>query len=158
MVLIGASLFGIFPMVYAIFLPPLYIPVVLLSFGLIFWGVASSAIAPRAYAGCRTGGSPPLSDCRLRAGPAIGTIVQELRVVDGPVRGQLLRLAHAVFGPVRRWPGAGLRPTRGTWLVLKTGGAMQDWAYRLVRWLLAGVLRFLGRGVRVRPRHAPRGH
>ena len=69
LVLIGASLFGIFPMVYAIFLPPLYIPVVLLSFGLIFWGVASSAIAPRAYAGCRTGGSPPLSDCRLRAGP-----------------------------------------------------------------------------------------
>jgi len=40
LVLIGASLFGAFPMVYAIFLPALYLPVALLLFGLIFRGVA----------------------------------------------------------------------------------------------------------------------
>ena len=37
---IGASLFGAFPVAYAVFLPAFYIPVLLLLFGLIFRGVA----------------------------------------------------------------------------------------------------------------------
>jgi cytochrome d ubiquinol oxidase subunit II len=40
LVVIGASLFAAFPVVYAIFLPAFYIPVLLLLFGLIFRGVA----------------------------------------------------------------------------------------------------------------------
>ena len=40
LVVIGASLFGAFPLVYAVFLPAFYIPVLLLLFGLIFRGVA----------------------------------------------------------------------------------------------------------------------
>ena len=40
LVIIGASLFGAFPMVYAIFLPAFYLPVALLLLGLIFRGVA----------------------------------------------------------------------------------------------------------------------
>src|SRR5450631_3146658 len=40
LVVIGASLFAAFPMVYAVFLGAFYIPVLLLLFGLIFRGVA----------------------------------------------------------------------------------------------------------------------
>jgi cytochrome bd ubiquinol oxidase subunit II len=40
LVVIGASLFAAFPVVYAVFLPAFYIPVLLLLFGLIFLGVA----------------------------------------------------------------------------------------------------------------------
>src|SRR5271154_2159344 len=40
LVIIGASLFAAFPVVYAVFLPAFYIPVLLLLFGLIFRGGA----------------------------------------------------------------------------------------------------------------------
>ena len=40
LVVIGASLFAAFPMVYAVFLGAFYIPVLLLLFGLIFRGIA----------------------------------------------------------------------------------------------------------------------
>lgn len=40
LVVIGASLFAAFPVVYAVFLPAFYIPVLLLLLGLIFRGVA----------------------------------------------------------------------------------------------------------------------
>src|SRR5271167_399220 len=40
LVVVGASLFAAFPVVYAVFLPAFYIPVLLLLFGLIFRGVA----------------------------------------------------------------------------------------------------------------------
>ena len=40
LVVIGASLFAAFPVVYAVFLAAFYIPVVLLVLGLIFRGIA----------------------------------------------------------------------------------------------------------------------
>src|ERR1700758_5293896 len=40
LVVIGASLFAAFPLVYSVFLPAFYIPVLLMLFGLIFRGVA----------------------------------------------------------------------------------------------------------------------
>src|SRR3954449_12867680 len=40
LVIVGASLFAAFPVVYAVFLPAFYLPVLLLLFGLIFRGVA----------------------------------------------------------------------------------------------------------------------
>ncbi len=40
LIVIGASLFAAFPIVYAVFLSAFYIPVLLLLFGLIFRGVA----------------------------------------------------------------------------------------------------------------------
>jgi cytochrome d ubiquinol oxidase subunit II len=40
LVIVGASLFAAFPVVYAVFLAAFYIPVLLLLFGLIFRGVA----------------------------------------------------------------------------------------------------------------------
>src|SRR5271170_7832400 len=40
LVIIGASLFGAFPVVYAVFLSAFYVPILLLLVGLIFRGIA----------------------------------------------------------------------------------------------------------------------
>ena len=45
LILIGASLFGAFPAIYAIFLAAFYLPVLLLLFGLIFRGIAFERLA-----------------------------------------------------------------------------------------------------------------
>ena len=145
LVLIGASLFGAFPMVYAIFLPALYLPVALLLFGLIFRGVAFEF----RY---RARGMRWLWDLgfflgslivAFVQGAAIGTMVQELPVVDG-------RFAGGSFGwlsPFSVLCGVGLvigyALLGASWLVLKTEGALRDWAYGWIRLLLIGVLAFL---------------
>jgi cytochrome bd ubiquinol oxidase subunit II len=145
LVLIGASLFGAFPMVYAIFLPAFYLPVALLLLGLIFRGVAFEF----RY---RTERMRWLWDwgfflgsliAAFVQGAAIGTMVQELPVTDGRFAGG----SFVWLTPFSVLCGVGLvlgyALLGATWLVLKTGGALHDWADRRVRWLLLGVLAFL---------------
>jgi cytochrome bd ubiquinol oxidase subunit II len=145
LILVGASLFGAFPMVYAIFLPAFYLPVALLLFALIFRGVAFEF----RY---RTEKMRWLWDWGLFLGSviaafvqgaAIGTMVQELPVVDG-------RYAGGSFEWVSGFSilcGVGLvigyALLGASWLVLKTSGALRDCAYDRVGWLLIGVLVFL---------------
>lgn len=145
LVLIGASLFAAFPMVYAIFLPAFYFPVALLLFGLIFRGVAFEF----RY---RTERMRWLWDwgfflgsltASFVQGAAIGTMVQELPVADGRFAGGSL----VWLTPFSVLCGAGLvlgyALLGATWLVLKTGGPLRDWASGRIRWLLTGVLAFL---------------
>jgi cytochrome d ubiquinol oxidase subunit II len=145
LVLIGASLFGAFPMVYAIFLPAFYLPVALLLFGLIFRGVAFEF----RY---RTERMRWLWDwgfflgsliAGFVQGAAIGTMVQELPVVEGRFAGG----SFVWLNPFSVLCGVGLvigyALLGASWLVLKTDGALRDWAYRRIRWLLIGVLAFL---------------
>jgi len=145
LVLIGASLFAAFPMVYAIFLPAFYLPVALLLFGLIFRGVAFEF----RY---RTERMRWLWDwgfflgsliAAFVQGAAIGTMVEELPVVDGRFAGG----SFVWLTPFSILCGVGLvlgySLLGATWLVLKTEGALHDWADRRVRWLLVGVLAFL---------------
>jgi cytochrome d ubiquinol oxidase subunit II len=144
-VLIGASLFGAFPMVYAIFLPAFYLPVALLLFGLIFRGVAFEF----RY---RTERMRWLWDwgfflgsliAGFVQGAAIGTMVQELPVVEGRFAGG----SFVWLNPFSVLCGVGLvigyALLGASWLVLKTDGALRDWAYRRIRWLLIGALAFL---------------
>jgi cytochrome bd ubiquinol oxidase subunit II len=145
LVLIGASLFAAFPMVYAIFLPAFYLPVAWLLFGLIFRGVAFEF----RY---RTERMRWLWDwgfflgsliAAFVQGAAIGTMVEELPVVDSRFAGG----SFIWLTPFSILCGVGLvlgyALLGATWLVLKTEGALHDWADRRVRWLLAGVLAFL---------------
>jgi cytochrome bd ubiquinol oxidase subunit II len=145
LVLIGASLFGAFPMIYAIFLPAFYLPVALLLFGLIFRGVAFEF----RY---RTERMRWLWDlgfflgsliAAFVQGAAIGTMVQELPVASGRFAGG----SFVWLTPFSVLCGVGLvigyALLGATWLVLKTGGALREWAYRRVPWLLGGVLAFL---------------
>ncbi len=145
LVLVGASLFGAFPMVYAIFLPAFYLPITLLLFALIFRGVAfefryrSERLRPLWDWGFALGSTV----VAFVQGAAIGTMVQELPVVNGRYAGGSfewitvfsiicgvgLVLAYALLG-------AG-------WLMLKTEGPVHERARRQMGWLLAGVLVFV---------------
>ena len=89
LILVGAGLFGAFPMVYAIFLPAFYLPVALLLIGLIFRGVAFEfryrTVGMRWVWDLGFGvGSTVVAFVQ---GAAIGTMVQELPVVDGAYAG-----------------------------------------------------------------------
>jgi cytochrome d ubiquinol oxidase subunit II len=145
LVLIGAGLFAAFPMVYAIFLPAFYLPVELLLFGLIFRGVAFEFRYRTERMRWLWDGGFFLGSLIVAfvQGAAIGTMVQELPVVDGRYAGG----SFVWLTPFSILCGIGLvlgyALLGASWLVLKTGGALRDWADRRIRWLLIGVLAFL---------------
>jgi cytochrome d ubiquinol oxidase subunit II len=132
LVLIGAGLFATFPMVYAIFLPAFYLPIALMLLGLIFCGVAfefrqrSQRMRPVWDWGFFLGSLT----AAFVQGAAIGTMVQELPVVDGRYAGG----AFEWVTPFSMLCGAGLvlgyALLGAAWLVLKTEGDLRDWAYR----------------------------
>jgi cytochrome bd ubiquinol oxidase subunit II len=142
LILIGAGLFATFPMVYAIFLPAFYLPVALMLLGLIFRGVAfefrqrSQQMRPVWDWGFFLGSLV----AAFVQGAAIGTMVQELPVVEGRYAGG----AFEWITPFSMLCGAGLilgyALLGAAWLVLKTEGDLRDWAYRRLDWLLAGVV------------------
>ena len=146
LILVGAGLFAAFPMVYSIFLSAFYLPVALMLMGLIFRGVAfefrhharrNSWIWDRGF----FLGSLVVSFVQ---GVAMGRMVQVLPVaggqyVGGPFdwltpfslfTGIALVLGYALLG-------AG-------WLIFRTQGPVQDWAYTRIKLLLPGVLAVLG--------------
>ena len=142
LVLIGASLFGAFPMVYAIFLSAFYLPIALMLLALIFRGVS---IEFRYHAKQMRRiwdlgfflGSFITSFVQ---GAAIGRMVQELPVASGQYAGS----AFEWLTPFSVLCGIGLAIgytlLGAAWLVLKTDGALRDWAYLRLGRLFAGVL------------------
>ncbi|MGD0819766.1 MAG: cytochrome d ubiquinol oxidase subunit II [Desulfomonilia bacterium] len=145
LVLIGASLFGAFPMVYAIFLPAFYLPIALMLLALIFRGVAiefryHAKQMRRLWDSGFFLGSLIASFVQ---GAAIGRMVQELPVAGGQYAGS----AFEWLTPFSVLCGIGLAIgytlLGAAWLVLKTDGALRDWAYRRLGRLLAGVLMIL---------------
>jgi cytochrome d ubiquinol oxidase subunit II len=145
LILVGASLFGAFPMIYAIFLPAFYLPVALLLFALIFRGVAFEF----RY---RTERMRWLWDwgfflgsviAAFVQGAAIGTMVQELPVVGGRYAGGSFEWVNGFSILCGVGLVIGYALLGASWLVLKTSGTLRDWAYARVGWLLAGVLVFL---------------
>jgi cytochrome bd ubiquinol oxidase subunit II len=129
-------------MVYAIFLPAFYLPIALMLLGLIFRGVAfefrqrSQRMRPVWDWGFFLGSMT----AAFVQGAAIGTMVQELPVVDGRYAGG----AFEWVTPFSMLCGAGLvlgyALLGAAWLVLKTEGDLRDWAYRRLDWLLAAVV------------------
>lgn len=145
LVVIGTSLFAAFPVVYAIFLSALYLPVILLLIALIFRGVAFEF----RY---KSEGMRWVWDwgfflgslvAAFVQGAAIGAMVDQLPVENNQFVGStffwLTPFAICCgFGLILGYCllGAG-------WLVLKTEGPLRAWAYRRVPWLLGAVLVFL---------------
>lgn len=145
LVIIGASLFGAFPAVYAVFLPAFYIPVLLLLFGLIFRGVA--------FEFRHSGRARGLWDWGFTLGSGVVAFVQ------GAATGAMIRGIHVVNGqyaggsfewlaPLPVLCGIGLvlgySLLGAGWLVLKTEGPLQDWAWRRISWLALAVILVLG--------------
>jgi len=146
LVVIGAGLFAAFPDVYAIFLGAFYFPVLLLLFGLIFRGVAfefrfRSARMRRVWDAGFFWGSTVVAFVQ---GAAIGAMMLGIPVADGQYAGGPFGWLH----PFAILTGIGLvlgyALLGAGWLVLKSEGALRDWARRRIPWLASGVLAVLG--------------
>jgi cytochrome d ubiquinol oxidase subunit II len=145
LLVVGAGLFGAFPVVYAIFLSALYLPVILLLIALIFRGVAfefrhkSEAMRWLWDWGFFLGSAV----ATFVQGAAIGAMVNELPIEDGRFVGS----AFFWLTPFAICCGIGLILgfclLGATWLILKTEGELRAWAYRRAPWLLGAVLAFL---------------
>jgi cytochrome d ubiquinol oxidase subunit II len=145
LIVVGASLFAAFPMVYAVFLPAFYIPVLLMLLALIFRGVAFEF---RYGAGRRA-----LWDWGFFLGSAVAAFVQ------GAAIGAMIRGVPVVNNQYAGGPFEWLRPLPvltgiglvlgyallgAGWLTMKSGGALRDWAWRRISWLAGAVLVVLG--------------
>ncbi|MCU0755357.1 MAG: cytochrome d ubiquinol oxidase subunit II [Xanthomonadales bacterium] len=139
LVLGGAGLLAAFPLVYAVFLPALYIGVFLLLAGLIFRGVAFEFRFKASPQGrpmwnlAFTGGSLVAS---FAQGAVVGAYIQgfeteNLRYVGGAFDWLTPFTVMTGLGLV-----AGYSLLGATWLVLKTEGALQarmrQWSLRLL--------------------------
>jgi len=141
LVVIGASLFAAFPVVYAVFLPAFYIPVLLLLFGLMFRGVAFEF----RYRGSARG----LWDWGFFIGSAVAAFVQGA-AVGAMIRGipvannQYAGGPFEWLAPLPVFTGIGLvlgyALLGAGWLVLKSEGALRDWAWLRVPRLARTVL------------------
>ena len=141
LVVIGASLFAAFPDVYAVFLPAFYIPVLLLLVGLIFRGVAFEF----RYRGSARGlwdwgfflGSIVVAFVQ---GAAVGAMIRGIPVENGQYTGG----SFEWLAPLPVFTGIGLvlgyALLGAGWLVLKSDGALRDWAWLRVPHLARAVL------------------
>jgi cytochrome bd ubiquinol oxidase subunit II len=143
LVLIGASLFAAFPMVYSIFLPAFYIPVLLMLFGLIFRGVAFEF----RYQGARKFWDGGFFAGSLVAafvqGAAVGAMIRGIPVVNGQYAGG----AFAWLAPLPVLTGIGLvlgyALLGAGWLVMKSDDELREWARKRIPWLAVAVLAVL---------------
>ncbi|MBF7052021.1 cytochrome d ubiquinol oxidase subunit II [Halomonas sp. KAO] len=142
LVLGGAGLLGAFPLVYSVYLPALYIGVFLMLAGLIFrgiafefrfksrrnrvwwnrafcWGSAVAAFAQGAVVGAYIEGFP-VEDFVFVGG------AMDWLTPFAVLTGISLMVGYALLG--------------ATWLILKSEGEIQRWAYRITPVLLLAVL------------------
>jgi cytochrome d ubiquinol oxidase subunit II len=142
LVIIGASLFAAFPVVYAVFLGAFYIPVLLLLIGLIFRGVAFEfrGRAKGMLAVWDWGFFLGSTLVGFVQGAAVGALMRGIPVVDGQFAGHALDWVH----PFPILTGAGMvlgyALLGAGWLVFKGEGALRDWAYARIPWLAGAVL------------------
>lgn len=142
LVLGGAGLLAAFPLVYAVFLPALYIGVFLLLAGLIFRGVAfefrfKAKTSRYLWNWAFAGGSIVAS---FAQGAVVGAYIQgfkteNFRYVGGALDWLTPFTVITGIGLV-----AGYALLGATWLIMKSEGQVQDWAYKVAPRLLFLVL------------------
>ncbi|GHA84757.1 cytochrome d ubiquinol oxidase subunit II [Modicisalibacter luteus] len=142
LVLAGTTLLGAFPLVYTIVLPALYIGIFLMVAALIFRGVAfelrfKSHRSRKWWNLAFTGGSAVAA---FAQGAVVGAYIlgfetESRTFAGGPFDWLTPFTVMTGLGMM-----AGLALLGATWIIMKTEGAIQEWAYRLVPKLLAIVL------------------
>lgn len=146
LVLGGGGLFAVFPLAYAIIMPALYFPILIMLVALIFRGVAFEFRFK----------APPqrrwIWDHSFNIGSVIATFSQGL-VLGGFLEGFTIK-GRDFAGGIFDWLSlfaifVGLALVCGyallgaTWLIIKTEGELQQRFYRLAKPLLAVVLAFI---------------
>jgi cytochrome bd ubiquinol oxidase subunit II len=146
LVIIGASLFAAFPVVYAVFLSAFYVPILLLLFGLIFRGIAFEfrGRAKQMLWLWDWGfflGSVVIAFVQ---GAAVGALMRGIPVVDGQYAGNTFDWLRPlpVFTGIGMVLGYAL--LGACWLVFKSEGVVRDWAYARIPRLAAAVIAILG--------------
>lgn len=146
LVLGGGGLLAAFPLAYSVIMLALYIPIMVMLIALVFRGVAFEFRF-------KASTSRYLWDYAFHYGAVIATVAQGF-VLGAFVQGihvegrQFAGGALDWITPFSIMVAMGLVTGYGllgaTWLVLKTEGALQEWAYRSSRRLLYGVVFFMG--------------
>jgi cytochrome d ubiquinol oxidase subunit II len=142
LVLGGVGLFAAFPLAFAIIMPAVYFPLLGMLLALAFRGVAFEfryRDAPHRtfwdYAFCLGSALATFAQ-----GIVLGAFIQGFDVAGRDFAGT----SFDCFTPFSLLTGVsllfGYSLLGAGWLVLKTQGALQDWARRLGRWCLFGVL------------------
>lgn len=145
LVLGGGGLMAVFPLAFAILMPAVYFPILLMLLGLLFRGVAFEF---REVQGARRAlwdngfwiGSLVAT---FAQGIVLGVFIQGLPVVDRAFAGTSWDWVD--WFPLLTGLGlvAGYLLQGATWLVLKTEGELQAWARDVSRIALLGVLAFI---------------
>jgi cytochrome d ubiquinol oxidase subunit II len=147
LVLGGGGLFAAFPLAYAVLMPALYIPVILMLLGLIFRGVAFE------FRYKATGKSRRLWDYSFHFGSLVAAFMQGM-FLGGLVQGIKVE-GRSFAGGGLDWLNAfsvmtgfalvcGYALLGATWVVMKTDGTTQDWARRCANYVLFYVALFMG--------------
>jgi cytochrome d ubiquinol oxidase subunit II len=147
LVLGGGGLFAAFPLAYAILMPALYMPVILMLIGLIFRGVAFE------FRFKATGRSRRFWEYSFHFGSLAATFMQGM-VLGAFVQGVTVK-GRSFAGGAFDWLNAysvmvgmalvfGYALLGATWLVMKTDGITQDWARKCAGYVLGYVGIFLG--------------
>jgi cytochrome bd ubiquinol oxidase subunit II len=146
LVLIGTSLWAAFPTVYAVFLSAFYVPVLLLLIGLIFRGIAFEfrGRAKQMLWLWDLGFFLGSLVVTFVQGAAVGELMRGVSVVNGQFVGNTFDWVHPF--PILTGIGMvlGYALLGATWLVMKSDGAIRDWAYQRTPWLVVAVLGVLG--------------
>lgn len=145
LVLGGGGLFAAFPLAYAILMPALYVPVILMLLGLIFRGVAfefrfKANTSRRVWDYAFHFGSLVAA---FMQGAILGAVVQGVRVEGRSFAGGAFDWldAYSVMTGIALIFGYAL--LGATWLVMKTNGETQAWARKCAAYVLGYVGLFL---------------
>ncbi len=145
LILGSGGLLAVFPLAFAVLMPALYFPVLLMLLGLLFRGVAFEY---RETGATQRG----LWDHGFFWGSLVATLAQGVMLgnfIQGfPMQGRAF--AGGSLDWLQPFPlltglglAAGYALQGATWLVLKTEGPLQAWARRVSVWCLLGVLLFI---------------
>jgi cytochrome bd ubiquinol oxidase subunit II len=140
LVVIGATLYAAFPVVYAVFMPAFYIPVLLLLLGLIFRGVAFEFRNRSARGLWDVGFFVGSTIVAFVQGAAVGSMIRGIPVLNHQYAGGSFEWLR----PLPMLCGIGLvlgyALLGAGWLILKSEGALQDWAWKRIPWLAGAAL------------------
>jgi cytochrome d ubiquinol oxidase subunit II len=144
LVLGGGGLLVAFPKAYAILMPALYLPVILMLLGLIFRGVAFEfrhlSRSKRQWNLAFAGGSAVAA---VAQGMILGGLIQGINVANGAFAGSAFDWATPFGLLCGLGVAAGYALLGATWLTMKTEGAVAERARAQARLLLLVVLAFM---------------
>jgi len=138
LVLGGGGLLGVYPLAYATLLPALYLPIIVMLVALVFRFKAIRGKFIWNWSFCLGSLVAAFSQ-----GVVLGAFVQGFEVVDRSYAGGPFDWLTPFSILVGFGVTAGYALLGSTWLIMKTDGPLQRWAYKVSMPLLIAVLGFM---------------